>query len=97
MRKATIALIGAALLTPSCALATTFAAPNSVKAAVREANVVQTVRHGCSRGSNGRKCYHVSPRPLQPSANGDTAYFQRRYTGPSQYQAHPWANPYGSD
>jgi hypothetical protein len=69
MRKATIALIGAALLTPSCALATTFTAPNRVKAAVREADVVQTVRYVCSRGSNGRKCYHVSPRPRQPSAN----------------------------
>ncbi len=93
----TVALIGATLLAPSCALATTFATPNSFKAVIREANVVQTVRYGCKRSSNGGKCYHVSPRPLQPNANEDTAYFQKRYTGPSQYLKHPWANPYGSD
>jgi hypothetical protein len=97
MRKATIALMGATLLAPSCAQAMTLALPNGVKAAIHEANAAQKVAYVCRQGSNGRECYYASPAPRQPNGNGDTPYFQKRYTGPSQYQSHPWGNPYGAD
>ena len=95
MRKATIALMGATLLAPSGAQATTLAVP--LKAAIHEAYTVQKVPYVCRQGSNGRECYYVSPPPRQPNANQDTPYYQKRYTGPSQYQLHPWGNPYGAE
>ena len=97
MRKMTIALAGAALLAPSCAQATTLVVPAGLKAAIHEENAVQKVPYVCRHGANGRECYYVSPSPPQPNGNGDTPYFQRRYTGPSQYQLNPWGNPYGAD
>jgi hypothetical protein len=97
MQKAIIALTGAMLLAPSCAQATTLAVPTGLKAAIHEANAAQKVPYVCRQGSNGRECYYVSPLPQQPRANEDTPYFQKRYTGPSQYQLYPWGNPYGAD
>ncbi len=89
-------VMGATLLASSCAQAMTLAAPGGLQAAIHEANAAQKVPYVCRRGANGRECYHVSPPNRQPNANEDTPYFQKRYTGPSQYQTNPWGNPYGS-
>jgi hypothetical protein len=97
MRTATIALTVATLLAPSCAQATTFGVPTGLSAAIHEVSATQKVPYVCRQGSNGRECYYVSPSPRQPNGNADSPYFQRRYTGPSQYQSHPWGNPYGAD
>jgi hypothetical protein len=83
-------LMGATLFAPSCAQAMTLAAPSGLKAAIHEANAAQKVPYVCRRGSNGRECYYTSPPNRQPNANGDTPYFQKRYSGPSQYQLYPW-------
>jgi hypothetical protein len=105
MRKAVImyctvsiatVLMGATLFAASSAQATTLAVPTGLKTAIHEANAAQKVPYVCRRGSNGRECYYTAPPNRQPNANGDTPYFQKRYTGPSQYQLYPWGNPYGS-
>jgi len=94
--SATSVLMGATLLASSCAQAMSLAAPAGLKAAIHEANAAQKVPYLCRRRSNSRECYYVSPPNRQPNANEDTPYFQKRYTGPSQYQLYPWGNPYGS-
>jgi hypothetical protein len=80
----------------SDAQAMPLAAPSGVNAAIREAAVAQKVPYVCRHTSNGRECFYTPPPSRQPNSNGDTPYFQKRYSGPSQYQTNPWGNPYGS-
>jgi hypothetical protein len=94
-------LMGAIPLVPSCAQAMNLAATIGLKAAMHEADVTQKVPYVCRQGSNGRECFYTSysnrsGSDNRPSDNGNP-YLQRRYTGPSQYQAHPWGAPYGQD
>ncbi len=94
--------MGATLFSPSYAQALNFAATIGLKAAIHEADVTQKVPYICRQSANGRECYYTSSTDRshpdsRPSDNGTNPYLQRRYTGPSQYQAHPWGAPYGQD
>ena len=95
-------LMGATPFALSCAQAMNLAALGGLKTAIHEASTTQKVPYICRQGSNGRECYYTSSperaRPdSRPSDNGNNPYLQKRYTGPSQYQAHPWGSPYGQD
>jgi hypothetical protein len=83
-------LMGAILFAPR-AQAMILAAPTGLKAAIQEEKSAQEA--ACRRG---RDCSYTSSSNRQSNASGDTPYFQKRYTGPSQYQQYPWGNPYGS-
>jgi hypothetical protein len=95
------ALMGVHPFVPTSAQAMNLTAAIAFKAATRETEVTRKVPYTCRQGPNGRECYYTSSSDRsrsesQPSNNGNP-YFQRRYTGPSQYQAHPWGAPYGQD
>jgi hypothetical protein len=71
------------------AQAMTLAAPTGIRAAIQEEKPTQEV--ACRRG---RDCSYISSSNRQSNVSGDTPYFQKRYSGPSQYQQYPWGNPY---
>jgi hypothetical protein len=99
---AAASVLGATAFAPSRAQAMNLAAIGGLRAAIHEADTAQRVPYICRQTANGRECHYTSPpdraRPdSRPSDNGNNPYFQKRYTGPSQYQAHPWGAPYGQD
>jgi hypothetical protein len=88
--------ITANLFAPSGAQAMTLPLPAGLNAAMSEATVVEKVPYVCRQTSNGRECFSISSQGRQSRSDGDTPYYQQRYTGSSQYQTNPWGNPYGS-
>jgi phage tail protein X len=89
-------VLAATLFAPSGAQAITLALPAGLNAAIPDATVVQKVPYVCRQTSNGRECFTISSQNQQSRSSEDTPYYQRRYTGSSQYQTNPWGNPYGS-
>jgi hypothetical protein len=95
-------LSGAMLSASSRAQAVALAAP-SLKAAIAQANAVQTVPYKCRRGSEGRSCYYVA-RP-ERNLRDDRPYANRAYPdhqpgprgGDHQYFPFYYANPQGAD
>jgi hypothetical protein len=88
--------LAANLFAPSGAQAIDLALPAGLRAAIHEADPAQRVPYVCRQTSNGRECFTISSQNQQRNSTGDTPYFQKRYTGSSQYQTNPWGNPYGS-
>jgi len=84
------------LFTQSGAQAFDLALPAGLHAAIHETSLAQPVPYVCRQTSNGRECFSVSSQNQQSRSSEDTPYYQRRYTGSSQYQTNPWGNPYGS-